>query len=45
MYSPDTGKVYLVPIEDTPEDAMMLRLQPTKNNQEKGVKWAKDYEV
>ena len=45
VYSPDTGKVYVVPIEDTPECSMMLRLQPTKNNQEKGVKWAKDYEV
>ena len=45
VYSPDTGKVYLVPIEDTPDGSMVLRLQPTKNNQEKRVKWAKDYEV
>lgn len=45
VYSPDTGKVYLVPIEDIAESSTKLRLQPTKNNQEKGVKWAKDYEV
>jgi hypothetical protein len=24
---------------------MILRLKPTKNNQELGVKWAKDYEI
>ncbi|HCI81405.1 MAG TPA: hypothetical protein DHW02_17135 [Ktedonobacter sp.] len=45
VYCPDLGKVYLVPIEDAPEYEMTLRLQPTKNNQEKGVRWAKDYEV
>ena len=45
VYSSDVRKVYLVPIEDAPEGAMVLRLQPTKNNQEKGVKWAKDYEI
>ena len=32
VYSPDTGKVYLVPIEDTPDCSMVLRLQPTRNN-------------
>lgn len=45
VYSPDTGKVYLVPIEDAPECSMHLRLQPARNNQQKGVKWAKDYEI
>lgn len=45
VYSPDTGKVYLVPVDDAPNDAATLRLDATKNNQEKGVRWAKDFEI
>ena len=46
VYSPETGKVYLVPVEEAPVcSAGRLRLNPTKNNQQKGVKWAKDYEI
>jgi PD-(D/E)XK endonuclease len=46
VYSPDTGKVYLVPVEAVPLDSKAkLRLDATKNNQQKGVKWVKDYEI
>ena len=45
IYSPDTGKVYLVPVEDAPNGIAVLRLQATKNNQNKGVRWAQDYEI
>jgi hypothetical protein len=45
VYSPDTGKVYLIPVEVLPEAEAYLRLKPTKNNQEKRVIWAKDYEL
>lgn len=45
IYSPETGKVYLVPVDDAPDGAASLRLQPAKNNQQKGVRWAKDYEI
>jgi hypothetical protein len=45
VYSPETGKIYLVPVEDAPNCKAMLRLYTTKNNQEKGVRWAKDYEI
>ncbi len=45
VYSPYTGKVYLIPVEDAPDCAAMLRLYTTKNNQEKGVRRAKDYEI
>ena len=46
VYSPDTGKVYLVPVEAVPFGSKAkLRLDATKNNQQKGVKWAKDYEI
>ena len=45
VYSSDTGKVYLVPIEDVPHAEAVLRLQETKNKQQKGIRWAKDYEI
>jgi hypothetical protein len=45
IYSPDTGKVYLVPVEDAPGDVATLRLYATKNNQHKGVRWADEYEL
>jgi PD-(D/E)XK nuclease superfamily protein len=46
VYSPDTGKVYMVSVWEAPAASeMRLRLLPSKNNQEQGVKWAKDYEI
>jgi hypothetical protein len=46
VYSPETGKVYLVPVEDVPIGSKgLLRLNATKNNQQKGVKWAQEYEL
>ncbi len=45
VYSPDTKKVYLVPIDHVPSTEGRLRLEPTKNHQEKNVRWAKDYEL
>jgi PD-(D/E)XK endonuclease len=45
VYSPYTGKVYMISVWDAPDAGqMILRLKPTKNNQEQGVRWAKDYE-
>ncbi len=45
VYSPDTGKVYMVAVAESGKGSeMKLRLQPTRNNQEKYVNWAKDYE-
>jgi hypothetical protein len=37
------GHPYLVPITDVPDRGACLRVKPTKNNQAKGVRWAKDY--
>jgi hypothetical protein len=46
VYCPDNRKVYLVPIEDVPTTRMChLRLTPPKNNQRRGIRWARDYEV
>ena len=45
VYSPDMQKVYLLPITHVNNTTNFLRLIPTANNQEKHVKWAKDYEL
>ena len=45
-YSPDTGRCYLVPIEEIPASGVMhLRLLPAKNNQLKGLHSATEYEL
>lgn len=45
VYCPSTKEVYLVPIEDVPGRAAYLRIEPTKNGQAKGVRWAEDYVI
>ena len=45
VYCPKTKGTYLVPIDHVPRTSAVLRLIPTKNMQEKGVRWAKDYEL
>lgn len=45
VYCPGTQQVYLVPIEDVPEQSAYLRVTPTKNGQTRGVRWAKDYVI
>lgn len=46
VYSSDTEKVYMICVWDAPDAShMTLRLSRPKNNQEQGVKWAKDYEI
>jgi hypothetical protein len=46
VYSLDTGKVYMVAVSESRKGSEMeLRLHPPKNNQEKNVNWAKDYEI
>lgn len=37
------GKVYLVPVEHCSGTEKIIRYAPTKNNQKKGVSFAKDY--
>jgi hypothetical protein len=38
-------KVYLIPVDQVGITRTHLRLAPPKNNQEKYVRWAKDYEL
>jgi PD-(D/E)XK endonuclease len=45
VYCAGTGQVYLVPIADVPEKAAYLRVEPPKNGQTRGVRWAKDYVI
>lgn len=45
VYSPDTRKVYLLPISDVGNTENSLRLVPTGNKQEKKVKYAANYEL
>jgi hypothetical protein len=45
VYCEHTGKIYLVPVEDVGSTDGFLRVEPTVNNQTKGVRWARDYEV
>jgi hypothetical protein len=45
VYSPHTDKIYAITPEELGETAGTLRVQPTENNQAKGVRWAADYEL
>lgn len=45
VYSHEQRKTYLIPANLATGETMRLRLAPAKNNQEKGVKWAKEYEL
>ena len=45
LYSPDTGKVYVVPVAEAPGTTIYLRLTPPKNRQAAGVRYAADYEM
>ncbi|MGO9319258.1 MAG: group I intron-associated PD-(D/E)XK endonuclease [Solirubrobacteraceae bacterium] len=44
-YSPELHRGFLIPInEASGRRALHLRLDPTRNNQAQGIKWARDYE-
>lgn len=45
VYSPELDEVFLVPVEAVPKRAGSLRLGPTRNRQQKGIRWAKDYVI
>jgi hypothetical protein len=43
-YAPDLRRCFLIPIAEVcGRRAVHLRLEPTKNNQAEGIKWARDY--
>jgi hypothetical protein len=45
VYFPPAHSVYLVPIDAVAETRGRLRLEPTRNNQRRRVKFASDYEI
>src|SRR5437660_5732611 len=45
VYCEELDKVYLVPVDEVGATSAKFRLTPAKNNQEKYVRWAKDYEL
>jgi hypothetical protein len=44
VYCDDTKTCYFFDLDDIAQNEMRLRLGPTRNNQAKGIRWAKDYE-
>lgn len=45
-YSPELNRCFLVPIDEAcGRRAIHLRLDPTRNNQAEGIRWADDYEL
>ncbi len=45
VYCEELDKVYLIPVDTVGLTLAKLRLVATKNNQEKNVRWARDYEL
>lgn len=45
VYNEKLNKVYLIPVDHVGITAASLRLAPSKNNQDKYMRWAKDYEL
>lgn len=45
VYCLDLDKVYIVPISEACQHETSLRVTDTKNNQDYGVRWARDYEL
>jgi hypothetical protein len=45
VHAPDLDLVYLVPIEVTSIRGCSLRLEPPRNNQHAGIRWASDHLV
>ncbi len=45
IYVEALNKVYFIPVNEVGATKGTLRLTPSKNNQEKNVRWAKDYEL
>ena len=45
VYNEALNKVYLIPVDQVGTTGAVLRLVPRKNNQDKNILWAKDYEL
>jgi hypothetical protein len=45
VHCPQLDRVFVVPVEDCPRFQASLRCTPTRNNQQRGVRYAGDYAV
>ena len=45
VYVEALNRVYFIPVDDVGTTNATLRLRPSKNKQEKNVRWAKNYEL
>jgi hypothetical protein len=45
VYCRELQKCYLVPVEDVPTTACCLRIDPPRNGQRNGIRWADGYEI
>lgn len=46
VYCPETSSVYLIPIDEAPlRKSGSLRVDPSRNNQRKHIRFAADYEI
>lgn len=45
VFCPETDQIYAVPVDEAPAAVGMLRVEPTRDGQKKGIRWARDYEL
>lgn len=45
VFCRETERIYAVPVDEAPESHALLRIDKSKNGQEKGIRWASDYEL
>ena len=45
VHCPENSQIYAVPIDDAPASQCFLRIDPARNGQEQGIRWARDYEL
>ncbi len=45
VYCPQNDSVYVIPADEVPNRGMHLRVNPPRNQQDKRVRWAKDYKL
>lgn len=42
-YAPSTDQVYVLAVDEVPETEVWLRLTPTRNHQQRRIRWAEDH--
>jgi len=45
VFCPETDRIYVVPVDQAPDGYACLRVDPPRNGQTRGIRWASDYEL